>query len=68
MSFSKNHVSYDREQREKAKAENLRLFTLSVSHPGGKPFITYQGADNAIAEKVQKFFFDLVNAEKASKP
>lgn len=39
-------VKYTKEQREKAKADIVRLYTVSITSPGGSEEIIYQGCCN----------------------
>lgn len=62
----KNGVSYTKADREKAKAQRSRLFTMHASYPGGKGGITYQGAGDDVGQKVWDFILLVLNSEKTT--
>lgn len=61
-------VSYDKEMKDKAKAEDKSLFTLAVTWPGGKPAMLAQGyATDAMVKEIYKFFTKMQKMGKADR-
>lgn len=60
----RSNVRYSQDHREMAKRDRLRLATVAITHPGGKPFIVMQMIDQESIAKVEKFLLKLMKEIK----